>query len=372
MILPVVAALVFCASHIAYGQDVNRDSELPAGPDSLHRFERLNGGVVTRVFAETIDEGMQSVFVLEGDDGEMVAMAAAISNDGFLISKASEVRLGEENFLLARKHGGKKKDGIPVRRIDADKMNDLVLLKIEEETVPLDWGESKDKRSGYWVSSPADSSGAIRVGIIGAPIRSIKRESGYMGVMLSREGRPVVIRVFEGSGASDAGIENGDVIVSVSGNETNSTEKVNNILGSFDVGDVVRVQIERKSEETTETIELNVSLTRREDLGRPPHEEDANDEGTNHRRAGFTAVVQHDIPLEPNAMGSPLFTIDGKAIGINIARHDRVTTFALPAEIVRKIAAKMMAKNVVEEPGDDEITEESSSGPGNENSESVE
>jgi S1-C subfamily serine protease len=32
-------------------------------------------------------------------------------------------------------------------------------------------------------------------------------------------------------------------------------------------------------------------------------------------------------------MGGPLINLDGKAIGINVARVDRVTTFALPMEV---------------------------------------
>ena len=31
-------------------------------------------------------------------------------------------------------------------------------------------------------------------------------------------------------------------------------------------------------------------------------------------------------------MGGPLATLEGKVVGINIARVDRVTTFALPVE----------------------------------------
>jgi S1-C subfamily serine protease len=35
-------------------------------------------------------------------------------------------------------------------------------------------------------------------------------------------------------------------------------------------------------------------------------------------------------------MGAPLFNIYGKCLGINIARVDRVTVFAIPALIAQK------------------------------------
>jgi S1-C subfamily serine protease len=52
-------------------------------------------------------------------------------------------------------------------------------------------------------------------------------------------------------------------------------------------------------------------------------------------------VIQHDVSLPPTAMGGPLLNLDGKALGINVARVDRVTTYALPAKFVREIFEKL-------------------------------
>ena len=55
-------------------------------------------------------------------------------------------------------------------------------------------------------------------------------------------------------------------------------------------------------------------------------------------------VIQHDLPLPKEAMGGPLFNIDGECVGINIARVDRVTIYSLPSEII-----KDMTENLVKE-----------------------
>ena len=55
---------------------------------------------------------------------------------------------------------------------------------------------------------------------------------------------------------------------------------------------------------------------------------------TSDRRNGFPEVIQHVIPLTPDSMGSPLLNLRGETVGINIARADRVTSYALPAERV--------------------------------------
>ena len=38
------------------------------------------------------------------------------------------------------------------------------------------------------------------------------------------------------------------------------------------------------------------------------------------RRAGFPAALQHDTVLQPNQCGGPVVDLDGKTVGINIAR----------------------------------------------------
>ena len=48
------------------------------------------------------------------------------------------------------------------------------------------------------------------------------------------------------------------------------------------------------------------------------------------RKDSFSTVLQHDLPLPREAMGGPLFNLNGQCIGINIARVDRVTMYALP------------------------------------------
>ena len=55
------------------------------------------------------------------------------------------------------------------------------------------------------------------------------------------------------------------------------------------------------------------------------------------RKDNFTMVLQHDLPLAKEAMGGPLFDLDGHCIGFNIARVDRVTTYALPASQSKRV-----------------------------------
>ena len=50
------------------------------------------------------------------------------------------------------------------------------------------------------------------------------------------------------------------------------------------------------------------------------------------RRTGFPSALQHDTVLRPEQCGGPLFDLNGKAVGINIARAGRAASYAIPAD----------------------------------------
>ena len=52
------------------------------------------------------------------------------------------------------------------------------------------------------------------------------------------------------------------------------------------------------------------------------------------RKDNFPMILQHDLPLFKEMMGGGIFDLKGYCMGINIARIDRVTNYALPASVV--------------------------------------
>ena len=50
------------------------------------------------------------------------------------------------------------------------------------------------------------------------------------------------------------------------------------------------------------------------------------------RRGGFPTILQHDTVLKPADCGGPLVDLDGKCVGLNIARAGRTETYAIPSE----------------------------------------
>jgi serine protease Do len=54
-------------------------------------------------------------------------------------------------------------------------------------------------------------------------------------------------------------------------------------------------------------------------------------------RAGYPSALQTDLTLEPSECGGPVVNLDGKAIGVNIARGGRVKSYAVPAKDLRAL-----------------------------------
>src|SRR5262249_59985794 len=57
------------------------------------------------------------------------------------------------------------------------------------------------------------------------------------------------------------------------------------------------------------------------------------------RRTGFPAVLQTDMVIKPTDCGGPLVDLDGKTVGLVIARGGRVESYAIPSEEIRPLIA---------------------------------
>ena len=68
------------------------------------------------------------------------------------------------------------------------------------------------------------------------------------------------------------------------------------------------------------------------------------------RRNGFPMILQHDTVLRPSDCGGPLVDLDGKVIGINIARAGWSETYAAPAEAVLGLMYDLMSGKLAPKP----------------------
>jgi serine protease Do len=312
---------------------------LGVGDNSPGRYERRHTSVIA-AFKEIVANPAKST-VEVSNDHESVALGTIVTADGYVLTKGSDLN-GKIVCKLADK-----------RRFDAEivgvnKQHDLALLKIDAEGLtPIIWSDASDAPVGSWLATTGLAEEPVSIGVVSATPRAIAAPRPILGVLLAPgDGGAKIENVMPGSGADKAELQEGDVIVGVNGDEIKNREALIERIGKLEPGDLVKLSVERGEEK------LEIEAT----LG-PSDEMDAQinrHEFQNHlggelsrRRAGFPSVFQHDTVLRPNECGGPVVDLDGRAVGINIARAGRVASYAIPASLAKEILATLLDAKAV-------------------------
>jgi serine protease Do len=282
-------------------------------------------------------------------------LGTVVGSDGWIVTKFSELK-GDP--LCALSDGRELKAKV----IGVQTQYDLALLKVDAKDLPVvAWRESKEDGVGSWVASPglekvSDSNSfrnTISVGVISVASRSIDARSiprvrpnpkgGYLGVMMAPvEGGGIKItEVREKTPAAKAGLKVDDIVKVFDGHTITDMDSMHEVLGKRKPGDKVTIKIERQGE----AMELTAELGKRPadlDFNRGDMQ---NSMGSvlSERRAGFPTILQHDTVLKPTDCGGPLVDLDGKVVGINIARAGRTESYAIPSETVQTMLADLKA-----------------------------
>lgn len=298
-------------------------------PNANHRMHYT----VLQAFREAIgSQWMATVRVLAR--GRMVAMGTIVDANGWILTKASE--LPDDAIEVRLYEGSRVPAKVVARRNDVD----LALLKIEKAGLQaVEWANEPSLQVGTWLALTDLKSIPAAIGVISVQPRNIKQERVVVGIGFdwTAKGNQVNM-VLPGSGAARAGLEVGDLIVSVDGATLRSRQDLLDKISRAKAGQTIHFDVLREENEVSlevELMDLNHSLL-------DPTEMEVNGEVSS-RSSGFASAFQHDTVVSPSQCGGPLVDLDGKAVGINIARAGRVTSYALPASLAKQVANEMMA-----------------------------
>ena len=309
---------------------------ISANAESLSASQRLNGSTTRKAFKDSQEAAFASTVRLMRN-GKLITHGTIVSEKGHLLTKASAC-VGAREAVFAN---GKK---YPVRIRRRDKDTDLALLQILAEGkafVPVKWSMEELPQTGGWMVSADSSLRGLKVGVNSGTPRTIKREGGVIGVILGRSGGELegvaINQVVPKAAGATAGLKKDDVILSVDGKPVTTVQKVQELISANDPGDVVRIEVRRKEKKLTYSVTLGHRSVTFEMFNRNLRMSGP----VSKRKDNFPLIIQHDLPLPPEAMGGPVLNVEGETIGINIARIDRVTTYALTNKIVREALKKL-------------------------------
>jgi serine protease Do len=305
----------------------------------LPRNEFRNGEAVLRAFAPLSKATRDSIIKLNVD-GETVALGAVVDTNGLALTKASELKKGKLTCWLA------SDQEVAVDKLAVDDEEDLALVRVHANGLkPIQW--SYDQVAiGEWAVTPGIAETPHAVGIISAMPRRIRGRQAFIGVRFEPGGSTRIDDLLPGLGAEKAGIKPGDIIIGIESEVVTNREQVANRIRDYRDGQTVKLRVQRGTEQFNTDVRLMVvpdgeesryGFYRPQLLGRLGTE-------VSQRAEGFEQALEHDTVLPPWLCGGPLVNLEGKALGLNIARASRVTTYALPSTLVKRILETLKAK----------------------------
>jgi serine protease Do len=321
-----IAAILWTAPLAPAQQRLPRSSGVPT--KTSPRFLELFRDVVA---------GASRATVRVWCDEKKVALGVVVAEDGWVLTKASELT----GKLSCELHDGRE---FTPRIVGVSEPYDLAMLKLDVKGLkPVEWHDSKKDAVGSWVAAPGMGASPVAVGVLSVSARKIggrdlvrrRNNGGFLGIGLAKaqvkDGVKIGLIIPEGA-AEKAGFEEDDIIVAVGKNRITDPDSLFKALEKTKAGQKVTVRVKRGSEE----VELKPTLGSRQPLDRADFQNQLGSKLSDHR-SGFPMVLQHDAVLQPADCGGPLVDLDGKVIGLNIARAGRTETLAIPAEVVKTL-----------------------------------
>jgi serine protease Do len=270
-----------------------------------------------------------------------VAFGTVVGADGWILTKASEIS-DDARCKLA--------DGqiVPARVAGVDPAYDLALLKVDAHGLrAIYWSVERVRPAGKFVAAPDGRGGSIGVGIVCVEQRALEgpfpttvtKAKPYvpkptppevLGKLI--EGKGLLVRRVKG-GAAEAGIVPGDLLLSLNGQPIRDDGDVDKCVEKSSPGEILPIVIERDGQR----LDLSVKL------GEEPYVRCPGAFGRyrNLRADDFPFVFEHDIPLTLDECGGPIIDLNGKAIGITIARVGQHGCMAIPADAIEPLVLRL-------------------------------
>lgn len=219
--------------------------------------------------------------------------------------------------------------------------DDLAVLETTGTPLtPVQWSKEMP-RLGAFLAAPQPDGRPAGFGVVSVLERNLRdTDSAFLGVVGSMDFSGPGVRIEEilpDSGAAAAGLKAGQIILEVSGRSISGVLELRNSLVGRQPGESIIVRVQDGEEPRDVEILLGnrpelpsydgARLRQMERMGGP----------ISRVRDSFSRVIQTDMRLRPSQTGGPVVDMDGRVIGIAVARADRTRSFIMPAAVVEEM-----------------------------------
>ena len=264
-----------------------------------------------------------------------IAYGVSIGKDR-VIAKASEVAIQANLVTLS-----KENESVRLTVIGAYPDHDLVVLSAPGLGAPAaQWADSSTLEEGSFLTAIRPDGEAQAMGVLSVHERSLRQaDQGYLGVAIDpREmGEGVVISsVFKDSAAHKAGIIPGDTLLKIKGKIVKGYYEVSTMLRRLKVGEKPELLIVREGKPRLVFPTLQPRQVQQYESRRMK----SMDGEQNRVRSNFSNVLQSDMELGVEDTGLPVADLEGRIVGVVIARAGRISTLILPGEEMKELLSK--------------------------------
>ncbi len=327
------------------------------GQESLDSNLRINGKRTLEVFSPQ-QEVIQNISALVYRGYKRVAYGVIMSEDGYILTKASEL---EGRSVLAEASGEESEikplppltirigDGVlyeDVKVVKVDARWDIALLKVEASGLtPVQFVEDPEPSHGSVVIANGASSRHLRrikMGVVSAHTRKITGPTlVVMGVGLEeKDGKLFIKSVTKDGAANEAGLRAEDQIIQADETPVAKRDELIEVLMLKNPGDELKVKYIRGDKKASCVVRV---MARPIANGAAPvNRNDSMSGRFSRRRDSFPRVMQVDVSMDDRSCGGPLINLSGQCVGLVIARANRAETFAVPAEELKEVYKNLM------------------------------
>ncbi|MCH2161689.1 MAG: trypsin-like peptidase domain-containing protein [Phycisphaerales bacterium] len=325
-------------------ESVEEDMEMLQKPQSVHRHVRSpekskRDPELLQNLAHLAWPVTPSIVQIFSED-RLVAHGTIV-DDELVLTKASLFARETDDPLILTNDDRRFNTVTPLA---VDPELDLILLEVIGLEAP----------QLMWAEPPADAGSIVVVPRMDGTVRSMgivcrdedTMESTpeikpFVGVGFRTSSRPpglTITSVVASSPAAHAGLERGDIMREIDRHPIPDRNSLRKTLDLYGIGDLVTLEIDRNGE--SKDIPLRLGLRPATEIRWTPGNTSL---GTNRHSTGYGRVLLTDAVIDPHQVGLPIMDLDGRPIGMVIARRGRTTTVLLPSDRVRNALKELRA-----------------------------
>ncbi|MDZ4820212.1 MAG: PDZ domain-containing protein [Planctomycetota bacterium] len=293
---------------------------------------------VKEAFLGVVAKANESTVQILCDD-QLAALGTVVGRNGYILTKASELT----GKIACRLRDGRK---LEAQLVSSHSATDLALLKVEATGLKeIQWASPEVPAIGSFLATASPRDDVLSIGVVSVAPRKIPAASGVLGIAVGQaDTGPCVDQVLEGSSAEKAGLQTNDIITQINQRNVNTRDELIDTIGEYLPGDRIELHVVRGEQ----PLKIAAMLGTRSGDGRREFQNRLGGE-LSERRGGFEQALQHDTILQPRECGGPIVDLDGRVVGINIARAERVASLALPSEVVLRVLPKLKADAIAQQ-----------------------